>query len=106
MESLGVQRIHDMLVLVYFALNRSAPTHICDLLVERNSCVNLRGKRKLIIPSVDTTKSGLHTFRYYASKVWHSLPDNVGTPPSLSAFKTGLRTVEFEKQCCSLCDQC
>ena len=93
--SLRIQRIHDMLVLVYLALNRSAPKYICDLLVERNSCVNLRGKRKLIIPSVDTTRFGLHSFCYYASKSWNSLPDNVRTSPFLSAFKTGLRTVEF-----------
>lgn len=62
--SLRIQRIHDMLVLVYLALNRSAPDTF-DLLVER-----------------------LHSFSYYASKSWNSLPDNVRTSPSFSAFKT------------------
>ena len=32
---------------------------------------------ELVIPSVDTTTYGLHSFRYYASKLCNSLPDSI-----------------------------
>ena len=58
-----------MLVLVYLALNGSVPSYVCDLLTERDSNISLQRKRKLVISSVNTTKYGLHSFRYYATKL-------------------------------------
>lgn len=66
--SLKTRRIIDMLTLVYLALNDAAPSYISQLFTERSPSISLRGRRKLVIPSVDTTKYGLHLFRYYASK--------------------------------------
>jgi len=52
------------------------------------------------------TKYGLHSFRYHASKLWNSLPDNVRVSTSLVAFKSALKNVQLDNECCSFCDQC
>lgn len=103
--SLKTCRINATLILVYLALNNAAPSYISDLFTERNSSINLRGTRKLVIPSVNTTKYGLHSFRYYASKLWNSLPDSIRVSTSLAAFKVALKTLHLDKECCSFCDK-
>ena len=42
---------------IYFS-----PSYINELLIERNSSYNLRGKHSLSIPRVQSTKYGLHSF--------------------------------------------
>ena len=103
--SLRARRINDMLILVFLALNKSAPSYIHDLFTERQTSISLRGKRRLVIPRVNTTNYGLHSFRYHASKLWNLLPDNVRVSTSLAAFKNALQTVHLENECCSFCDQ-
>ena len=63
-------RIHDMLTPVYESFHGLAwpPSYINKLLIETNSSYNLHGKHSLSIPSVQSTKYGLPSFRYSASK--------------------------------------
>jgi len=102
--SLRARRINDMLILVFLALNDAAPSYISRLFTERQTNIGLRGKRRLVIPRVNTTNYGLHSFRYHASKLWNLLPDNVRVSTSLAAFKNALRTVHLQNECCSFCD--
>ena len=67
---------------IYFS-----PSYINELLIERNS-YNLRGKHSLSIPRVQSTKYGLHSFRYSASKYWNMLPEVLRTAESLHVFKS------------------
>ena len=94
-----------MLILVFLALNNAAPSYISDLFTERQTSTSLRGKRRLVIPRVNTTNYGLYSFRYHASKLWNLLPDNVRVSTSLAAFKNALQAVHLESECCSFCDQ-
>ena len=59
----------------------------------------------LVIPSADTAKYALHSFRHYASKLWNSLPDIIRVSTSLAAFKAALETLDLDKECCSFCDE-
>ena len=77
--SLHNRRIHDMLTLVYKSFHGLVPSYINELLIERNSSYNLRGKHSLSIPRVQSTKYGLHSFCYSASKYWNMLPEARGT---------------------------
>ena len=92
--------------LVFLALNNAAPSYISDLFTKRQTSISLRGKRRLVIPRVNTINCGLHSFRYHASKLWNLLPDNVRVSASLAAFKIALKTVQLDNECCSFCDQC
>ena len=73
---------------------------------ESQTSISLRGKLRLVIPSVNTTNYGLHSFRYHASKLWNLLPDNVRVSASLAPFKIAQKTVQLDDECCSFCDQC
>ena len=66
-----------------------------------NKHLQLRGKRRLVIPCVNPTNYGLHSFRYYASKLWNLLPDNVCVSTSLAAIKIALKTVQLDNEWCS-----
>ena len=103
--SLRARRIKDMLILAFLPLNNAAPCYISDLFTKRQTSISLSGKRKLVIPCVNTTNYGIHSFRYHASKLWNLLRDNVRVSTSLAAFKNALRTVHLENECCSFCDQ-
>ena len=65
-----------MLALVYRALNGSAPTDICDLLVERDCRIDLRGNHYVTISSVDTTRTGKKCIVFILSAI---LVANYGT---------------------------
>ena len=77
--SLYNRGIHDMLTLVYKSFYGLATSYINELLIERNSSYNVRGKHSLGIPRVQSTKYGLHSFRYSASKYWNMVPEVLRT---------------------------
>ena len=81
------RRIHDTLTLVYKSFHGLAPSYINELLIERNFSYNLRGEHSLSIPRVQSTKYGLHSFRYSASKYWNMLPEVLRTSGSLHVLK-------------------
>ena len=43
----------------------------------RNTECNLRGSRKLVIPYVNTTTYGLHSFRYTSANMWSKLTEDL-----------------------------
>ena len=95
--SLRARRINDMLILVFLALNNAA---VIFLIFYRapNKHLQLRGKRRLVIPRVNPTNYGLHSFRYHVRKLWNLLPDNVRVSTSLAAFKIALKTVQLDNE--------
>ena len=103
--SLHNRRIHDMLTLVYKSFHDLAPSYINELLRERNSSDNLCGKHSLSIPRVQSTKYGLHSFPYSASKYWNMFPELLRTAESLHVFKSKVKSISFDNKCCSFCNQ-
>ena len=89
------RRIHDMLTLIYRALNGNTPVYIKNLLNERDTSYNLRGQHLLNVPRVNTTNYGLHSFRYSACKLWNSLPNSFRTAPTTNAFKLAVNQIKF-----------
>ena len=103
--SLRARRINDTLILVFLALNNAAPSYISDLLTKRQSSIGLRGKRRIVVPRVNTTSYGLQSFRYHAMKLWNLLRDNVRVSASLAAFKIALKTLRLGNECGFFLDQ-
>ena len=54
----------------------------------RNTERNLRGSRKLVIPYVNTTTYGLHSFRYTFANMWNNLTEDLRSLTSLNEFRT------------------
>ena len=42
-----------------------------------------------------STSFGLHSFKYFACKIWNSLPERIRNEPILTNFKRLLKTVSF-----------
>ena len=63
-------------------------------------------KGRLVIPDVNTTNYGFHSFRYHPSKLCNLPSENVRVSTSLAALKIALKTVQLDNECCSFCDQC
>ena len=89
------QRIVKMATGVYKAIHGyKVPRGIGELLHERSTNYNLRGKHILELPKVNTTTYGLKSWRYTAAKIWNALPDqfraaNIGT------FKNLMSKLDF-----------
>ena len=80
------------------------PKYIHGLFQMRNTERNLRGSRKLVIPYVNTTTYGLHSFRYTAANMWNKLTEDLRSQTSLNEFRTKVCKISFEHQCnCFLC---
>ena len=65
-------KCHDMMKTVFKAIQfETMPKYIRGLFQMRNTERNLQGSRKLVIPYVNTTTYGLHSFRYTSANMWN-----------------------------------
>ena len=82
------QRIVKMATSVYKAIHGyKVPRGIGELLHERSTNNNLRGKHILELPKVNTTTYGLKSWRYTAAKIWKTLPDQFRAANNIGTFK-------------------
>ena len=102
-SSLQNSRYCDLLILIYKAIHNSSPTYISSIFNERKSKYNLRGERALNIPSVNTTKYGLHSIRYFGPKFWNSISNDLHKL-NLKEFTLAIRNLTFSSYCCSFCN--
>ena len=98
-------RVHYMLTLVYKSLNGLAPEYITNMFSLKTHSINVRasGTNSLFIPRVNTTTYGVHSLSYYHSKLWNSLPNTTRTQPTVVAFKSTIRNLVFDTDCCPFC---
>ena len=75
-------------------------TPISGLLSLKSNECNLRGKMKLILPRANTSKYGLHTFRYYGPKMWSSLQDELRIAPTIKHFVSQIRKMTLDACSC------
>ena len=52
---------------------------------------NLRFQTDFVLPGVNTTYFGLYSLRYFSSKIWNVIPDEIKNSLSLDEFKTKIR---------------
>jgi hypothetical protein len=85
-----------MLITVNSCFQGRAPASVTYLLKIRKSKYNLRGKNMLSLPKVNSTKQGLKSFRYFASKHWNALPEATRVSASSTKdFVNNIRHVKF-----------
>ena len=73
--------------------NGNVPTSISELLTARNS--NLRGDAILKLPKVNSTKYGIKSWRYQATRLWKTIPNNLRNIDSYRSFKRGLKELDL-----------
>ena len=84
------RRLTKMLSTVFRAIgNGNAPSSISELLTARNSNYNLRGDAILKLPKVNSTKYGIKSWRYQATRLWNAIPNNLRNINTYRSFKRG-----------------
>ena len=83
-----------LLLLTFKALSGMAPSYISDLLVPYQPSRNLRSAdtNLLCVPRSQLVTYGDRAFSIAAPKLWNSLPVHLRNCPSLTVFKSGLKT--------------
>ena len=100
---LHVNRIQTIANEAYKILNKNAPFYLHDLLSFKQNSYNSRRQNQVEVPQVNTTKYGLESFRYEATRIWNSLPNNIRTVDSYKEFKRLLQVWEGPLCNCSVC---
>ena len=77
--------------IVFKALNNQLPSYITSMFKLRDIIKNLRGTNKLVLPRVNTTRYGLKSTIYVASKEWNALPDEIRNIVVWNDFKTAIK---------------
>ena len=96
------QRIDfKIMLLTYKSLHGLGPKYLTDMLPLHKPSRTLRSSETnlLIIPRVNT-KHGKAGFSYYATNSWNKLPEDLRLAPTLSTFKTRLKTFMFALAFC------
>ena len=91
--------IFKILLITYKALNNLAPSYICDLLTSYTPSRQLRSSSKhlLVSPSYNLKTYGARSFSVAAPSLWNALPCEIRNAPSVSFFKSRLKTFLFRK---------
>uniref|UniRef100_M3XHX1 Reverse transcriptase domain-containing protein n=1 Tax=Latimeria chalumnae TaxID=7897 RepID=M3XHX1_LATCH len=86
-----------VLVLVFKALNGLGPAYLRDFLTPYVPARSLRSEsgRSLVVPRF-RTKLGERSFAYQAAVAWNATPIVLRSSPSLSIFKSRLKTFLFQ----------
>lgn len=84
------------LLLVCKSLNGFRPKYISNMLAPYEPTRSLRSSEGgfLIVLRV-RTKCGEAAFAHYATKNWNKLPDDLRSAPSITVFKSRLKTFQF-----------
>ena len=95
-STLANQRLAKMLNTVFGAIkNGNVPTSISELLTARNSNYNLCGDAILKLPTVNSTKYGIKSWKYQAARLWKTIPNNLRNIDSYCSFKRGLKELDL-----------
>lgn len=83
-----------VLLIVFKALKGLAPAYITDLLQPHSVPRSLRSSNKglLHIPRSHLKQKGDRAFSVAAPRLWNQLPSDIRSAPSISAFKSSLKT--------------
>lgn len=94
--SLESRRIQNIMITVNNCLINKVPESIKKLVSFRNSDYNLSGDNVLVIPKVNTTKNGLKSWSYFASKLWNDLDNDTRLQVGTKDFIRTIRSKTFE----------
>ena len=87
-----------ILLLTYKCVNSLAPEYLCNLVTKKKCPRPLRSEKLelLKVPKTRLKTYGDRSFKYAAAVEWNKLPLKVRESPSVSCFKTNLKTYLFK----------
>ena len=103
LPSLKIRRIRSIAIETFKIINKETPQYLHDLVTLKNNKYNFRYSNTAHIPTVKTTRYGLNSFRYYASKTWNELPEHFRKETSYNQFKSLINSWNGSSCHCSFC---
>jgi len=88
LPSLKVRCVHKIAIETSKIINKESLQHLYDLVALKNNKYISLYNNTAHIPTVKTTRYGLSSFRYYASKTWNELLDQLRKKQSFNQFKS------------------
>jgi hypothetical protein len=103
-ELLHIKRIQLITGEAYKILNKESPAYLQNLLSLKKSHYDTRRERQAFVPRVNSTRYGLKSFRYEATRIWNSLPNNIRKAESYGSFRRLLQRWDGQLCSCRLCE--
>ena len=96
----NIRSTYIMACLCYHCHSSTAPSYVADMLQKnpshtRNTCSSSFTMPLLNRPAHSKATLGDHSFSFASSSVWNSIPCDVRCAPSLSSFRSHLKTYLF-----------
>ena len=100
-----VQNVHVILVECFKYINNVNPNILINVFNFRDHGYNTRGLQRLQLPQASSEKHGINSFKYFAPKLWNSLPDDMKLASNVYEFKVMIRNWRPDCSCgsCILC---
>ena len=97
-------RVHYILTLVYKCVN-GWPRNILliCLVIKSTALIYVLVVHILLLSLVLIPLDMACTLSYYGSKLWNFLPNTTRSLPTVAAFKSTIRNLEFDTDCCPFC---
>ena len=95
-----VRSTYNIACLCYHCHSSTAPSYVADMLHRKPSHIRITRSSSYTMPPLNKpahskAKLGDHSFSFASSSVWNSIPNDVRCAPSLSSFKSRLKTFLF-----------
>ena len=103
LPSLKIRRLRLLGIQTYKMLNKNSPVYLHDLINTKNNMYSFRYRNTVDVPRVRTTRYGLHSLRYAATKLWNDLPNEYRQDMSLDHFKNLMNKWGGEVCKCNFC---
>ena len=94
-DDLETSRKKHLAILMYKIMNNKAPGYLIDLFQKSSSrnCSLRESENRLLLPKYNTEFAKSSSFSFVGAKVWNSIPYNIRSATSLSAFKRHINSL-------------
>ena len=97
------RNIQSLAIELFKVKGNLSNTIMDDISQTRTLPYNLRSNTDFARISVNTSRFGLNSLRYFASKVWSIVPSDIKNASNLDIFKNKIRKWEPKECYCNLC---
>ena len=103
---LYIVRLRKIAELVYMVSENMCPTYLNNLFTNNLCNRTLRSAHNKQLPTFNTVKYGKRSIKYNGPQLWNSLPDEMKTSSTLSAFKQNVKLWCGIECKCGFCVSC
>ena len=98
------RNIQTLAIEIFKAFNNIGPAIVRDIFVVRiHNGPSLRNPTDFVVPMIKTVTFGEDSLRYFGSKIWELIPQEIKNVQNIATFKNSIRKWIPNKCPCRLC---